>query len=323
MLDGVGGAALVGCLGLGLVWIGGAVALHTPGRQRAARADPALGDPAASSTSACRRRGRSCRRSPASTRSPRSTGPTPDVPPPDSRDRPRPGRAARPGRSVVKVLGTACGLGVQGSGWVAGDGIVVTNAHVVAGQDDTTVQVRRRGPRLGRRGDLVRPAQRPGDAARPGRRGRAGAAARHRTPTRAPRRAILGFPENGPYDVRPARLGQTSTVVSQDAYGRGPVRRRSPRCAASCARATRAARWWTARAAWSPRSSRRRSRTAAGAASACPTRSCAMRSGGRAARSTPAPARASVRSSAAEFVRAPALRRRPEPLQLLRCVPRR
>jgi S1-C subfamily serine protease len=37
--------------------------------------------------------------------------------------------------------------------------------------------------------------------------------------------AVLGFPENGPYDLRPARLGQTATVVSQDAYGRGPVRR--------------------------------------------------------------------------------------------------
>ena len=36
---------------------------------------------------------------------------------------------------------------------------------------------------------------------------------------------IAGFPENGPYDVRPGRLGETSTVVSQDAYGRGPVRR--------------------------------------------------------------------------------------------------
>ena len=37
---------------------------------------------------------------------------------------------------------------------------------------------------------------------------------------------MLGFPENGSYDVRPARLGQTATVISQDAYGRGPVQRR-------------------------------------------------------------------------------------------------
>ena len=38
--------------------------------------------------------------------------------------------------------------------------------------------------------------------------------------------AVLGFPENGGYDVQPGRLGRTSTVVSQDAYGRGPVQRR-------------------------------------------------------------------------------------------------
>ena len=37
--------------------------------------------------------------------------------------------------------------------------------------------------------------------------------------------AILGFPENGPFDVRAGRLGRTGTVISQDAYGRGPTRR--------------------------------------------------------------------------------------------------
>ena len=43
---------------------------------------------------------------------------------------------------MVKILGTACGLGIEGSGWVAGPGLVVTNAHVVAGEDDTTVTLR-------------------------------------------------------------------------------------------------------------------------------------------------------------------------------------
>ena len=50
--------------------------------------------------------------------------------------------------SVVKILGNACGLGVEGSGWVAGNGLVVTNAHVVAGQKDTRVLVRGREPGL-------------------------------------------------------------------------------------------------------------------------------------------------------------------------------
>jgi S1-C subfamily serine protease len=38
--------------------------------------------------------------------------------------------------------------------------------------------------------------------------------------------AIVGFPENGSLDVQPGRLGQTAAVSTQDAYGRGPVRRR-------------------------------------------------------------------------------------------------
>src|ERR1019366_4128111 len=43
--------------------------------------------------------------------------------------------------SVVRVIGTACGLGIEGSGWVIGRDEVVTNAHVVAGESDTTVKV--------------------------------------------------------------------------------------------------------------------------------------------------------------------------------------
>ena len=37
--------------------------------------------------------------------------------------------------------------------------------------------------------------------------------------------AILGFPHNGPYRAEPGRLGPTETVLSQDAYGRGPLTR--------------------------------------------------------------------------------------------------
>ena len=147
------------------------------------------------------------------------------MPPPNSQIARDPQvRAGRP-QSVVRVLGTACGLGVQGSGWVAGDGIVVTNAHVVAGQDDTTVQVGGEGDRLDAeaiwfdsRNDLA-VLRVPGVSGLPALRLDEGA----EVGTSA---AILGFPENGPYDVQPGRLGQTETVDTQDAYGRGPVRRR-------------------------------------------------------------------------------------------------
>ncbi len=43
--------------------------------------------------------------------------------------------------------------------------------------------------------------------------------------------AILGFPLNGPFDVRPGRLGQTRRVRSSDAYGRGPGRALDDRAA--------------------------------------------------------------------------------------------
>ena len=76
---------------------------------------------------------------------PEIDAPTPRVPRPTARITRDPD-VRRASRSVVKVLGTACGLRVQGSGWVARAGVVVTNAHVVAGEDDSTVQVGGVGP---------------------------------------------------------------------------------------------------------------------------------------------------------------------------------
>lgn len=42
--------------------------------------------------------------------------------------------------STVKVTGRACSQIQEGSGWVAGPALVVTNAHVVAGEESTEVQ---------------------------------------------------------------------------------------------------------------------------------------------------------------------------------------
>jgi S1-C subfamily serine protease len=126
--------------------------------------------------------------------------------------------------SVVKVLGTACGLGVEGSGWVAGDSLVVTNAHVVAGQDDTTVDVGGDGDELDAepiwfdvRNDvaLLSVADAIGVPA----------LALADDPAEGTSGAVLGFPENGPFEVRAARFGVTRTALSQDAYGRSPVQR--------------------------------------------------------------------------------------------------
>jgi S1-C subfamily serine protease len=220
--DGIGGGALVACLGLGLVWLAGAVALQTPGAsdlrdsiQRSAILSY-LNDHLPPSGPILRAFARF-------DPFPQISGPQADVAEPNSRIARDPQvRAA--GRSVVKILGTACGLGVQGSGWVAGDGVVVTNAHVVAGQDDTTVQLGGSGPHLDARAIWFDSRNDLALLTVPGLDGAPALRLRRDAP-RGTSAAILGFPENGPYDVAPARLGTTSAVVSQDAYGHGPVRR--------------------------------------------------------------------------------------------------
>lgn len=220
-LDGVLGAALAAALALGLAWIVGAVALQTPGArtlrgdiqrsvilQRLNRILP----PSGSILNAL------ARFDPV----PRVNGPEAGVAPPRAAVARDP-QVQAAGASVVRVLGTACGLGVEGSGWVAAPGMVVTNAHVVAGQDDTTVQVRGVGARLPARAVAFDPTNdvavlQVGGLAAP---------ALHMAadPRRGTPGAILGFPHDGPYDVRAARLGSTQMVISDDAYGRGPVRR--------------------------------------------------------------------------------------------------
>jgi len=138
-VDGLLGAVLTACVGLGIAWIVGAVALQSSG-SRVLRADiqrsailkglNALLPPSGAFLHAL------ARFDPL----PSVQGPGADVPAPAAGIARASGvRAAQ--ASVVRVLGTACGLGVEGSGWVAAHGLVVTNAHVVAGESDTTVEV--------------------------------------------------------------------------------------------------------------------------------------------------------------------------------------
>jgi S1-C subfamily serine protease len=152
---------------------------------------------------------------------PTVTGPSARVPPPASAIL-RSHGVEEAGRSAVKVVGSACGLGLEGSGWVARPGIVVTNAHVVAGESDTAITTRDdesfgatvvgydprndiavlRVPGLGLPSLPIEQNPRAGTAV-----------------------AVLGYPENGPFAASPARLGQAGDVATQDSYGRGPIRR--------------------------------------------------------------------------------------------------
>ena len=218
-LDSLGGFVLGAAAGLAIVWVLGTAALLLPGqttlRQSAqhsfvvrrldqiapprrllealARVDPF----------------------------PSIAGPIAGVAPPDPRLLNAPGvRAAAP--SVVRVLGTACGLAVEGSGWVARPGLVVTAAHVVAGEHDTTVEALGSGAALRATPVAVDPRndvavlQVPDLGARP---------LRLTDPIPGTAVAILGYPGDGPFDARPGRIGRTVTVLSQDAYEGGPVTR--------------------------------------------------------------------------------------------------
>ena len=123
---------------------------------------------------------------------------------------------------VVRVSGVACGYGIEGSGWIAAPNLVVTNAHVVAGEISTQVQPEGNGLPFPAR---VMAFDEKNDIAvlqvydlrlAPLR----FAESRESEPV-----AILGFPENGPFDIRAGRVGETQRVISNDAYNRGPVER--------------------------------------------------------------------------------------------------
>ncbi|WP_137988521.1 MarP family serine protease [Streptomyces vilmorinianum] len=134
--------------------------------------------------------------------------------------------AARAQRSIVKVVGTApsCGKVLEGTGFVFDDRRVMTNAHVVGGVDEPTVQIGGEGKLYDAKVVLydwkrdiavldvpdldAQPLEftdadaRSGDSA-----------------------IVAGFPENGSYDVRSARVRGRINANGPDIYHRGEVRR--------------------------------------------------------------------------------------------------
>lgn len=148
-------------------------------------------------------------------------GPPAIVAPPDSRLARDPD-VVTASKSVVRITGIACGLGVEGSGWIVRRGLVVTNAHVVAGIDAPRVD--RRDGTTSRRATVVAFDERNDVAVLrvPGLRGRP-------LPVAEPERGVgvvlVGFPGNGPLTLTPGRLGGTRDLIGRNAYGRGPVTR--------------------------------------------------------------------------------------------------
>jgi len=218
-LDGLGGGALGLALSLVLVWAVGVFALQSP---------PLTGlHPVVEKSEILRSLNE---RMPAGmlTRAvaeidplPEIRGPNPDVAPPEKGIVSDPEvRAASAG--AVRVTGVACGYGVEGSGWVAARNIVVTNAHVVAGEAVTRVQPQGVGRSLRARVVLF---DEKNDVAILRVRKLGLSPLPLAPPHMGESAAVIGFPQNGPLDVRPARTGETKPVISGDAYNEGPVER--------------------------------------------------------------------------------------------------
>lgn len=221
LVDRLGGAAVFAALGLGLAWVAGAAALNTPGLS-GLRADIQRSTILAGLNDLLPPSGGLLNVLNRIDPTPRLSGPQAEVAAPEPAVANDPD-VARATESVVRVLGTACGLGLEGSGWVAAPGVVVTNAHVVAGQDDTEVALR--GETTGRPATPVHYEPRNDLAVLSVDGLEAPPLAFAGSPAEGEPGAVIGFPGNGPLRVTPARLGATNRVTSQDSYGRGPLQR--------------------------------------------------------------------------------------------------
>ncbi|GAA4564863.1 MarP family serine protease [Micromonospora coerulea] len=127
-------------------------------------------------------------------------------------------------RAVVKVLGSApsCARRIEGSGFVYADDRVMTNAHVVAGTRSVAVELR--GERYDGEVVVYDPERDlavlhvpglPGPSLRFAA-GQAGSGADA---------IVLGFPLDGPYDARPARVRDVDRITGPDIYAAGDVTR--------------------------------------------------------------------------------------------------
>ena len=208
-IDSAAGLVLGALAGLVLCWAVGAVLLYLPGQselRRAVQESAILArineefPPGAPARDA--RAGRSARRRSSGRRRPcrrrtRRLARDPDV-----------DRARSTASSASR--GIACGLGVEGSGWIARRGLVVTNAHVVAGIERPRVDRgdgggHRRQRRRVRRDERHRGAPRAG-APRGGR-------SRSRIRSAGSRSSSSAIRGTGRSTRIPGRLGGTSAFV--------------------------------------------------------------------------------------------------------------
>jgi S1-C subfamily serine protease len=141
--------------------------------------------------------------------------PTPDLGPPPETSGLTAELAQRVAASTVKVEGVACSRIQDGSGFVVDEGLVMTNAHVVAGETETTVE-RSDGTMVNAAvvsfdpdrdlavlfaPDLDRPPLPVGDA------------------VVGDRGAVFGHPGGGPLRLTPFEVGRQVEATGRDIYG--------------------------------------------------------------------------------------------------------
>lgn len=157
--------------------------------------------------------------------SPFANEPITEVQPPDPKLASGP-VATRAKRSIVKVMGTAqsCGKVLEGTGFVFDRRRVMTNAHVVGGVEEPTVQIGGEGRKYDATVVLYDWKRDIAVLDVP----KLNAPVLRFTAEDAggsDDAIVAGFPENGAYDVRPARVRGRITANGPDIYHRGTVRR--------------------------------------------------------------------------------------------------
>jgi hypothetical protein len=211
--DGAGGGFVGGAVGLGLAWLVAVVAVHQPslGFRNDVRESTIL--PKLLRAVPPDRVFQALNRFDPLPELALGSGP---LPPPDPSVLQRPGAKAAAG-SVVKIHGTACGLGTQGSGWVVRRDLVATNAHVIAGEHDTQI-LAPNGQTLAAQPIYVNSQN---DVALL--RARSLGVPPLRTDADGPFPApvaILGYPRDGALTATAGTAGSPRSVVAPDAYDR-------------------------------------------------------------------------------------------------------
>jgi S1-C subfamily serine protease len=147
--------------------------------------------------------------------------PAPDVGPPPAEAGLSAALAETVAASTFRVEGEACGRLQEGSGFVAEPGVVLTNAHVVAGEDNTEL-IGIDGTRTPAEVVYFDPDTDLAVLAAPGIGAPPLAIDDAGTGTRG---AVFGYPGGGSLEISPFEVREELQAVGRDLYGRGPIRR--------------------------------------------------------------------------------------------------